>query len=102
MARGAESKALATDIILKSFPGSFVYEKEIRLPYTENGEDIQLKCVLTCAKVNVEKDGENAIPGEDSKGEQSFATVEQEDKPKATVTQEEKDNIRNLMNALGL
>ena len=54
MARGAVSKTKATEMILKAFPGSFTYDKEIRIPFQEDGEEIQLKCVLTCAKVNIE------------------------------------------------
>ena len=105
MARGAESKNIATQTILNSFPGSFVYDKEIRLPFVENGEEIQLKCVLTCAKVNVEENGENAIPGAPS-NELNFGTTSSNE-TQSTVShvetsEEEKENIRNLMNALGL
>ena len=64
MARGQNSKQDATQKILQLFPGSFVYEKEIRLPYTEEGEAIQLKCVLTCAKTNVGENEDIVIPGE--------------------------------------
>ena len=104
MARGAESKNIATQTILNSFPGSFVYDKEIRIPFVENGEEIQLKCVLTCAKVNVEENGENAIPGEAS-NEINFETSNVQSQPQVNhieTTEEEKENIRNLMNALGL
>ena len=104
MARGAESKSIATQTILNSFPGSFVYDKEIRIPFVENGEEIQLKCVLTCAKTNVEENGENAIPGETS-GEINFgaSNIQSQSEVKHIETTEaEKENIRNLMNALGL
>ena len=103
MARGAESKNIATQTILSSFPGSFVYDKEIRIPFVENGEEIQLKCVLTCAKVNVEENGENAIPGETS-NEVNFESTNQSKASTEHVetTEAEKENIRNLMNALGL
>ena len=96
MAKGQNSKIDATQKILNLFPNSFVYEKEIRIPYNEEGEDIQLKCVLTCAKVNVEKDGDIAVPGE---AEEKIVEIE-----KAIVmpTQEEKDNVKNLLESFGL
>ncbi|MCD8210669.1 MAG: hypothetical protein LUC37_03870 [Prevotella sp.] len=53
MAKGANAKQQITEKILKTFPNAFQYEKEIRIPMEENGEEIQIKCVLTCAKTNV-------------------------------------------------
>ncbi len=101
MAKGSDSKVVATNAILAAFPGSFVYDKEIRLPFVENGEQIQLKCVLTCAKTNVEENGENAIPGEvvNSNNEINFETNSKE---QVAMTDEEKQNIKNIMDALGL
>ncbi len=103
MARGANSKTIATDIILKAFPGSFTYDKEIRIPFVEDGENIQLKCVLTCAKTNVEENGENAIPGEVSNKINFEEHEKSEEQVKHTeISEEEKENLRNLMNVLGL
>ena len=99
--KGAETKAKVTEIILKTFPGSFIYEKDIRIPYKENGEDIQLKCSLTCAKVNVEPNGDITIPGAiETKNE--AINFSDEPKPIAQVSQEEKDNVRKLMETFGL
>ena len=101
MARGQISKTKATEMILKTFPGSFVYDKEIRLPFNEDGEEIQLKCVLTCAKVNVEPNGDVAIPGEvptDINFEDSKPIEQKVVEP----TQEEKDNVKKLMETFGL
>ena len=101
MARGQISKTKATEMILKAFPGSFTYDKEIRIPFQEDGEEIQLKCVLTCAKVNVEPNGDVAIPGEvpaDINFEESKSTEEKIVEP----TQEEKDNVKKLMATFGL
>lgn len=100
MAKGAISKQEATKKILEAFPGSFVYDKEIRIPFIEEGEEIQLKCALTCAKVNVEVGGENAIPGEVSQTPTTSATAEPV--AKTEVSEEEKDNLRRMMAALGL
>lgn len=100
MARGAISKEEATRKILEAFPGSFVYDKEIRIPFVEEGENIQLKCALTCAKVNVEVGGENAIPGEDA----PVATISATAQPveKTEISEEEKDNLKRMMEALGI
>jgi len=99
--KGAETKAKVTEIILNMFPGSFIYEKDIRIPYKENGEDIQLKCSLTCAKVNVEPNGDIAIPGA-IESNNEMINFSEEPKPIAQVSQEEKDNVRKLMETFGL
>lgn len=95
--KGAIVKEEVAKKILETFEGSFKYDKEIRIPMVENGETVQLKCVLTCAKVNVEPNGDVAIPGVANEainfGEQ-LKTVE--------VTQEEKDNVARLAKMLDL
>ncbi len=47
--------------ILEVFEGSFPYDKEIRIPVVENGETVEIKVALTCAKVNVGADAGQAI-----------------------------------------
>ena len=101
MAKGAVSKTKATEMILKAFPGSFTYDKEIRIPFVEDGEEIQLKCVLTCAKVNVEPNGDVAIPGEVS-ADINFGESEFTEEKIVEPTQEEKDNVKKLMATFGL
>ena len=68
----------------------------------EDGNEIQLKCVLTCAKVNVEPNGENAIPGENVSNEINFSQIQDATPTNIEPTQEEKDNIEHLMKVLGL
>lgn len=101
MARGQISKTKATEVILKAFPGSFTYDKEIRIPFVEDGETIQLKCVLTCAKVNVEQNGDVAIPGEVS-ADINFENDKPIEQKVIEPTQEEKENVRKLMETFGL
>lgn len=101
MARGQISKTKATEVILKAFPGSFTYDKEIRIPFIEDGETIQLKCVLTCAKVNVEQNGDVAIPGEVS-ADINFEDGKPIEQKVIEPTQEEKENVRKLMETFGL
>lgn len=97
--KGAEGKATVTKKILETFEGSFTYEKEIRIPLMENGELIQLKCVLTCAKTNVEPNGDVAIPGASS-NEINFET----NTSSAVIepTEEEKANVAKLAQMLNL
>lgn len=101
--KGSLSKENVTKKILATFEGSFQYEKEIRIPMIENGEEIQLKLVLTCAKTNVAPGGDVATPGEINFGENSSKTIsESEQINHIEPTQEEKDNISRLAKMLNL
>lgn len=112
MARGAESKTLITNRIIETFEGAFLYNdgKEIRIPLKENGEDVQIKVTLTCAKDNVVQGGENILPGAELKNEsyhfgntlQAAVTENKEIKPVVEPTAEEKANVKSLLEALGL
>ena len=102
--RGAEAKQKVMSQILETFSGSFLYEKEIRIPILENGETVQVKCVLTAAKTNVAPDGDAAVPGVAAPaGEWNFdspmATTPTPAKPQ--VSEEEAKNIENLLKKFG-
>lgn len=97
--KGADSKIAATKKILEVFEGSFTYEKEIRIPFIENGEEIQLKCTITCAKTNVAPNGDVAVPGAVN-NEINFETKKIE--PIMEASQEEKDNVARLAKMLNL
>ena len=101
MARGAVAKEQIFKKILETFDGSFMYNsgKELRIPWDENGTLVQIKVALTCAKDNV------------SVGEEVSAAVAKEEasvsnfpapKKKVEVTEEEKQNVEDLLKALGL
>ena len=103
-ARGAIAKEEVLNKILETFPGAFKYDKEIRVPIIENGEQVQIKVTLTCAKVNVENGADNAIPGEiatpvESRGLRSKTSVIDE---AIAPTEEEKKNVATLLESLGL
>lgn len=93
MARGASSKASVIAKILETFDGAFEYGKELRIPMEEDGERVEIKVTLTCAKVNVGGDepGENAAVQGPSSTEGASAPSE-----------EEKQNIATLMERLGI
>lgn len=96
-ARGAWSKEQVWNKILESFPGSFVNEKEIRVPMIENGERIEIKVTLTAAKTNV-GDGETASETESVNDSTNTSTVKEVAPPSA----EEKAQVSNLLAKLGL
>ncbi len=102
-AKGSILKQEVAEKILAAFPGSFLYNdgKEIRINGTENGESLQIKVALTCAKVAVEGSEENALPGENAaaapiKPAETNETVPQE------PTLEEKERLATLLEKLGL
>ena len=101
MARGSESKDKITKEILEHFKGAFIFDKEIRIPIEENGEIVQIKVTLTCAKENVEVGQENALPGAAAAPAQ-FTLQERPNYKEIVPTEEEKQNVNNLLQALGL
>lgn len=105
MARGQIAKAEIIKKILNNFEGSFLYNdgKEIRIPIQENGEDIQIKVTLTAAKENVVVGGENALPGEvETNSTIEFKDVKTEEPNIVVPTTQEKQNVSDLLRALGL
>ena len=89
-AKGTQAKVDITNKILKCFENSFVYDKEIRILVVENGETIQIKCVLTCAKVNVASGGDAAIPTKENVVNNS------------ELTEQEKQETADLLASLNL
>lgn len=112
MAKGQAAKQEAFAKMLEMFPDSFLYNdnKELRINTTEDGNDIQLKVVITCAKTPVSEGEENAIPGS------SFPEPKATTKTKVVglsadgavteqvveATEDEKQKISNLMAELGI
>ena len=99
-ARGSESKNIITAKLLETFAGSFIYDKNIIIPMVENGESLQIKIALTCAKTNVESGMDNAIPGEEIATTTTPKAIDNHGV--AEVTEEEKQNVLKAMKALGL
>lgn len=102
-ARGSIAKEQITNQILSNFNGAFKHEKEIRIPIMENGELIQIKCVLTAAKVNVEAGSDTAVPGTSTPVAQKPTATLEKNEPKTLVepTAEEKANVSKFLNMLG-
>lgn len=96
-AKGSIAKEEITQKILKEFEGSFINDKEIRIPWMENGEILQIKVALTCAKISVVAPGSNNAF--DGAGEQA-PTPAFDETP--TLTKEEKEKVNDLITKLGL
>lgn len=97
MAKGSIAKEAITQKILDTFEGAFNYgSKEIRIPYDEDGNRVEIKVTLTCAKENVGgNDNDFTIKQEDAENMVAKAVS-------AIPTAEEKANIATLMERLGL
>lgn len=101
--KGSILKKNITDKILEVFgDNAFLYNdgKEIRICGTENGEALQVKCVLTCAKVNVECGADTALPGDFPAPVNAPVTPEKSGPIEPTA--EEKANVSALLRKLGL
>ena len=103
-ARGAMAKEEVFKKILETFPGSFMQDDKIlRIPRTENGETVEIKVTLTAAKDVLGAGAgvsDRQVVGEFDWSEQAPSTVEAA--AAAQPTEAEKENIRKMMEALGL
>lgn len=107
MAKGQQAKSEVMQAILECFGGkAFIYEKDVRVNWVEDGQPIQIKISLTASKVAVERGADVALP--------AAAPAQRADRidfesgvptPTATITEptaEEKVRIKELMQKLGL
>lgn len=102
MAKGQQLKKEIQNKILEVFPQSFLYNdaKEIRICGIEDGQPIQIKCVLTCAKENVEIGADNAMPGDFPAPKMTAPTPERTEPVK--ILDQEKQAVADLLKSLGL
>lgn len=98
--RGSIAKEKITEKILEIFQDGFINNKEIRIPYIENGEEVQIKVALTAAKENVENpksvanfNTSTTVISSESSSQEIFSNEPSE---------EEKKNLQMLINKLGL
>lgn len=110
MAKGQVAKQQVTQEILKYFGDkAFIYDKDIRVNWVEDGQPCQIKITLTASKVAVEQGGDAAVPGSIKPAVTAIPKSEMIDfeapaapAPVAAPTAEEKQNIKELMARLGL
>ena len=106
--KGQESKKIITQQILETFEGAFILGKEIRIPFTENGEPVQIKVSLTAAKDLVENPNGNLSPSSSASNISKIVAKDEdfsfEDSApvhrKTEPSQEEKETVRKLMEKL--
>lgn len=103
-ARGSILKQEVATKILAAFPGSFLYNdgKEIRINGIEDGQNLQIKVTLTCAKVAVEGGEDTVLPGENIKATSSTQNMTTSEKVPQEPTNEEKERLKILLNQLGM
>ena len=104
MARGTESKSYITKKLLETFEGSFLYNdgKEIRIPLKEDGEIVQIKVTLTCAKTNVSTEDSTPVEFKTTSAANASNELNFEDTPapspaEINTTPEERANIARLV-----
>ena len=101
--KGAQAKINITKQILDTFPGSFTYEKEIRIPYVDpDGTTGQIKVTLTAAKVAVEGGEDVALPGEEKAAITDVKPTGTNEQVPQEPSAEEKERLATLLNRLGL
>lgn len=108
--KGAIAKQEVANKILEVFGDkAFTYDKDIRINWVENGEQVQIKIALTAAKVAVEQGGDAAVPGSVVSAAPAIPKSEMIDfeapaspQPAPVPTEQEKANIKALMAQLGL
>lgn len=93
MAKGATSKTRVLEVLKVVFPEMFSVDgKEYRIPLIEDGQEIELKIALTCAKDNI---GGGAV--KDNGNPVQYMTDAD-----LKVTDEEKQQVLDLMAKWGL
>lgn len=103
-AKGSILKQEVASKILAAFPGSFLYndDKEIRINGVEDGQKLQIKVTLTCAKVAVEGGDDIILPGEKTAATADVKPTGTNEKIPQEPTAEEKERLTTLLNKLGL
>lgn len=104
MAKGAESKSLVTKKILEIFPNAFLYnsDKEIRIPLTEQGETIEIKVVLSCAKTPVQEAAVLDWSGSSSAKPAAEPIPAPSEVASPQISEEDRRKVQELMTKLGL
>lgn len=102
MAKGALAKEQIFKKLLDVFDDSFMYNggKELRIPWDEEGNLVQIKVTLTCAKdiVGAAGEVEHAAVAKEEGPISSFPAPHKPTEP----SDEEKKNVEDLLAALGL
>lgn len=96
-ARGSIAKEEIKSKILTTFEGSFENGKELRIPMQENGETVEIKITMVCAK--------DIVGGGVSSSTLIKSETDTEEAPpwaSKEPTEEEKSKVEDLLNQLNL
>ena len=107
MARGNDAKEKLMNKIITNLKDSFIgmYDKKYYFVEEENGEMVQIAISMTCPKTPIQVDTTVSTATGDwdfSDNPKVNATVAVSSAEPAEITDEEKQNIANLMARLGL
>lgn len=97
MAKGAQAKINVQNKIANAFGEDWIGEvnKKLYVWADDGGDRVQISIALTCPKVMVDAPDKSYVPDNDW-SEDAVQT------PKAEMTEDEKKNIADLMERLGL
>jgi 5,10-methenyltetrahydromethanopterin hydrogenase len=103
-AKGTEAKEKVKKIIADAFGQNFIgeYDKKLYINTTENGEQIQVAISLTCPKIPIALDA-TAISGDlNFEDDSTSGIIGKPTQTTTVISDEEKQNIKDLMERLGL
>ena len=99
MAKGAQAKIAVINKIANAFGEDWIGEvnKKLYVWADDGGERVQISIALTCPKTMVDAPDKNYVPDNDWSDDSTPAPVQ-----RAEISDEEKKNIADLMERLGL
>ena len=103
MAKGAQAKQEILTKLLATFPGSFMQDDKImRIPMSEGGDLVEIKVTLTAAKDLIGGNAATQVKEEFNWDNADSAQSELDTAAAAALSDEEKANVKKMMEALGL
>lgn len=104
--KGSESKSIVTKKILEIFPDAFLYnnDKEIRIPFKEQGDQVEIKVVLSCAKTPVREAAvyDWSTNSSTTTSNESISAPVSAPQPQTQISEEDRRKVAELMAKLGL
>ena len=100
--KGTIAKQEVTQKILETFPSAFQYDKEIRIPLTEQGETVEIKVVLSCAKTPVREAAVLDWSGSSSTTPAAKPVPAPSEVVPPQISEEDRRKVQELMAKLGL
>ena len=105
MAKGTESKQKVFNKLLEVFPGSFMQDDKIlRIPCIENGDTVEIKVTLTAAKdvLGAAAPASTTAEAGEFNWDDASAPSSVETAAAQGLSEDEKERVKKMMEALGL